>query len=407
MSEVSTAAPPDDVAADPAREHSAGSRVPTWVKGVLPLGLLVVLVFAFLRVGPLGVLRAGFPPVEELTIERITLPRAGEMRVRVVNGGPEPVTIAQVVVDDATWPFTAAEGSYLPRLATRELVLLYPWVEGDPHTVRLVTSTGLTFDATLDVATLTPAPDARYLTTFALLGVYVGVVPVFLGLLWLPFLRSIRPRWVEFFLAFTVGLLVFLGVDAFEAALDGAAVVAGAFQGIGLVVLGALGTPLLIQALSARRTGRGTAAFRVSTLIAIAIGLHNLGEGLAIGAAYSSGAIALGTFLVLGFLIHNTTEGLGIVAPLADERPRLRALAALGLIAGAPTILGAWIGGFTYSPILTTLFYAIGVGAVAQVVWILGRHLARGGRGAFAGLNAAGLVLGLLTMYLTGLLVTA
>ncbi|HUE76507.1 MAG TPA: hypothetical protein VMM83_01070, partial [Longimicrobiales bacterium] len=104
---ATTATPPGDVAADPAGVRTPeGRRVPTWVKGVLPLGLLVLLVLAFLRVGPLGVLRAGFPPVEELTIERITLPRSGEMRVRVVNGGPEPVTIAQVVVDDATWPFT-------------------------------------------------------------------------------------------------------------------------------------------------------------------------------------------------------------------------------------------------------------------------------------------------------------
>lgn len=380
--------------------------VPTWVKGLLPLALLALLVFVFLRVGPLGVLRAAFPPVEELTIERITLPAANEMRVRVVNGGPEPVTIAQVIVDDATWPFTAPEGAHLPRLATRELIVPYPWVEGEPLTVRLVSSTGVTFDATVDVATQTPTPDGRYLTTFALLGVYVGVIPVFLGLLWLPFLRSVRRHWVDFFLAFTVGLLVFLGVDAFEAALASAGAVAGAFQGIGLVLIGTIGTPLLIQALSSRRRSQGTAAFRISTLIAIAIGLHNLGEGLAIGAAYSAGAIALGTFLVLGFLIHNTTEGLGIVAPLADERPSLRALAALGLVAGAPTILGAWIGGFTYSPILTTLFYAIGVGAVAQVVWILGRRLWSGTH-EFAGLNAAGLVLGLAVMYATGLLVTA
>jgi zinc transporter ZupT len=182
----------------------------------------------------------------------------------------------------------------------------------------------------------------------------------------------------------------------------------GAFQGLSIVLLGVVGTPLIINALgqSGKRGEGPDSPLRVSTLIAFAIGLHNLGEGLAIGAAYATGAIALGTFLVLGFLIHNTTEGLGIVAPLAGGRPGAGRLALLGLLAGGPTILGAWIGGFTYSPIWSTLFFAVGAGAVIQVVFVLGRRFAKG-PGFLTPLNTAGLLLGLAIMYTTGLLVAA
>lgn len=382
--------------------------VPTWLLGLAPLILLAVLVATFLRVGPVGVFQKAFPPVEELTIDRITMPAPNVLSIRVVNGGPAPVTIAQVLVDDAVWTHSIDGDRTIGRLESRELTVPYPWVEGEPLGVELVTSTGLTFASGVDVATVTPTPGARYLGTFAMLGVYVGVVPVFLGLLWLPFLRSIRKHWLDFFLSMTVGLLIFLGADALAEAFEVAGRVPGAFQGLGLVLMGVVGTPLVINALgqTGGRRGGPESALRVSTLIAFAIGLHNLGEGLAIGAAYATGAIALGTFLVLGFLIHNTTEGLGIVAPLAGGRPGIRRLALLGLLAGGPTIVGAWIGGFTYSPIWSTIFFAVGAGAVIQVVYVLARRFVKG-PGLLTPLNTAGLLLGLAIMYSTGLLVTA
>lgn len=396
--------------AGPAAPAPAPRASRLWLKAVAPLVLLAVLVLVFLRFGPLGVLRQAFPPVEELTIERITLPEPGRMEVRVVNGGPEPVTIAQVMVDDATWTHTINGPREIGRLEQRVITLPYPWVEGEPHVVKLITRNGITFEADVAVATQTPSADARYLATFALLGIYVGVIPVLLGLLWLPFLRGIDRKWVDFFLSLTVGLLVFLGVDALEEAFQNASRVAGAYQGLGLIVIGLLGTPLAIAAFGEwRRRQRAThASLYVALLIAIAIGLHNLGEGLAIGSAYATGEIALGTFLVLGFLLHNTTEGLAIVAPVAREKPRLGQLALLGLIAGAPTIFGAWMGGFSYSPVWTTLFFAIGAGAIVQVVIELWKMFARHaeGPGLAAPLNAAGVLAGLLVMYVTGLFVT-
>jgi zinc transporter ZupT len=332
------------------------------------------------------------------------------MRVTIVNGGPEPVTVAQVMVDDAVWSHDVIGDRSIQRLERREIRIPYPWVEGEPHHVALVTSTGLTFGHDVAVATQTPTIGTRYLWTFALLGIYVGVIPVFLGLLWLPFLRGIGQRWLDFFLSLTVGLLVFLGVDALVESVETAALVPGAFQGGALVLMGVLGAPLLLAAIGrwrAREAASRTPLY-VASLIALGIGLHNLGEGLVIGTAYSTGEIALGTFLVIGFLLHNTTEGLGIVAPLAASAPRMRELAVLGAIAGVPTIAGAWIGGFTYSPILTTLFFAIGAGAIIQVIWELWKLFARRPDGGLTRpLNAVGLLTGMLIMYVTGVFVAA
>ncbi len=389
------------------------SRTRLWLYGLTPLVLLAGMTVVFLRFGPLGVFRAAFPPLEDLTIERIRLPAPGKIEVFVVNGGPEPVTVAQVLIDEAYWPFTIEPGSTIPRLRRATLYLDYPWVEGEPHEVVLLTSTGVTFASEIEIATLSPSPNLRYLATFTLLGIYVGVIPVFLGVLWFPFLRGISRRWVHFFLSLTVGLLIFLGVDALHEAVELAEAVPEAFQGIGLVIVGVLGAMLgLIAAgrwLRGLGGGReGSSNLLVAYMIALGIGLHNLGEGLAIGASYAVGAISLGAFLVIGFAIHNTTEGLGIVAPIAKQRPALWHFATLGALAGVPTIVGAWIGGFTYAPTLATLFLAIGAGAIVQVVWEIGKLIRRESEAGWASpLNAMGLVAGLLIMYTTALLVVA
>jgi zinc transporter ZupT len=332
------------------------------------------------------------------------------MEVQVVNGGPEPVTVAQVVVDDANWVHQVNGSRTLKRLESRIITIPYPWVEGEPHQVALVTSTGLTFTGEVAVASQSPRADLRYLTTFALLGIYAGVIPVFIGLLWLPFVRAVHRKWIDFFLSLTIGLLIFLGVSSLVESAETAALVPAAFQGTALVLVGVLGTPLVLAAIGSWRASgkRHRSPLYVAGLIALGIGLHNLGEGLAIGTSYASGEIALGTFLVIGFLLHNTTEGLGIVTPLANERPRFGSLVLLGALAGLPTIVGAWIGGFTYSPAWTTLFLAVGAGAIAQVVYELWRLFGRRTQaGLTAPLNAAGLLTGMLIMYCTGLLVPA
>jgi zinc transporter, ZIP family len=396
----------------PAAKSPAAKPGNVALLGLGPLALLAVFVALFLAFGPLGLFQAGFPPVEALTFDRVVL-RPDLMIVHVTNGGPDPVTVAQVMVDDAYWQYTIVPDHTVPRLGRATITIPYQWVEGEAHKIKLLTSTGLAFEHEVAVAVETPRPDARYLWTFALIGIYVGVIPIFVGLLWFPFLRRIGRRWVNFFLSLTGGLLVFLGIDTIAEALAASDKVPGAFQGKGLVTLGVVGT-FLALAVIVRVSTRNTpsdgpqARYVLAFLIALGIGLHNLGEGLAIGAAYALGEVALGTFLVLGFLLHNTTEGLGIAAPLAADRPPLSRFLILGAIAGLPTILGAWIGGFVYSPIFATLFLAIGAGAIFQVVYELSKMVVRqSGDELMTAYNFAGFVVGLLVMYVTGLFVAA
>ena len=382
----------------------------SWALALLPLALLGALLAWIVASGPTEALREGVPPVERLAIARAVLAGDG-IRLSVLNDGPDPVTIAQLQVDDAYWAFTQEPAGTLPHLGRVELHVPYPWVHGETHVVKLVTATGLTFEHEIAVAVETPRPSLRFLGIFALVGLYVGVLPVAFGLLWYPLAGRIGARAIDFLLAFTLGLLLFLLVDAVEEAREIAHELPGSYQGIALVALGFAAAYMALEGLGAwlraRRSGL-EAAVVSALLVAIGIGLHNFGEGLAIGAAFALGEAALGTLLVVGFTLHNTTEGLAIVAPLARTRVAWRRLLGLGLVGGAPTIAGAWLGGFVYSPVFSVLFLALGAGAIAQVVAQIGRTAA--GERSLAGYLtgapvATGLFAGFLVMYGTGMLV--
>ena len=262
-------------------EETAGGRGPKfWIFGLLPLVLLAGLLALFGVVGPAGIFEAAFPPIEELTIERISFTEDG-IGVEVVNGGPEEVTIAQVTVDEAVWQFTAEPDAVLGRLDRATLTIPYPWSEGEPHTVVLISAGGVMFEKVAEVAALSPQPDGRYFATFTLLGVYVGVIPVMMGLLWYPFLRRLADRWLNFFLSFTVGLLLFLGIDAADEALEFADGVAAAFQGVALVAGGILLAFLAVSAVDRSRTAVAGAP-GASTLVlvySIAVGIGSAQSG--------------------------------------------------------------------------------------------------------------------------------
>jgi len=350
------------------------------------------------------------PPVERLTFQRVVL-EPGAIVATILNDGPDRVAIAQVQVDDAFWTFESDRGQSLGHLRETTLRIPYPWVEGEAHVVRVLTSTGASFEHEIAVALETPIVSFRQAATFALIGLYVGVLPVAIGLMWFPFLRRLSRRGMDFLLALTIGLLAFLLVDGAHEGLESAGELPSSLQGTALFIAAGAAAFIGLEALGARLHRRSTPAAGtvLALLVAIGIGVHNFGEGLAIGSAFVLGQATLGTLLIVGFTLHNTTEGLAIVAPLAraGDRVPLRLLAQLGAIGGLPTIAGAWVGGFVYSPVWAVVFLGVGVGAIAQVVVQIGRQVGRAtsAPALASGPVLSGLVAGFAVMYVTGMLV--
>ncbi len=386
-------------------------HVPLWA---LVSGLVAVIAAVLTALGFFGGAalpdRAG-PPIEELTVERTTL-SPGTIEITVRGTGADPVQVAQIFVNDTYVDFTSSTRP-IARLASDSLRLRYPWISGQPYTVSMLTSTGLVIEHTIPAAVATPKPGPRFFGLMALLGTYVGVIPIGLGMLVLPVLRRGGRGVLRLLLALTVGLLAFLAVDATLEGFTLAQRSGGVFGGPRLVLLGAGLAFLSLTAVDRlldrrRRHTRETAGGRqLSLVIAIAIGLHNLGEGLAIGSAYAVGELAVGGSLVVGFALHNTTEGLAIVAPLTGRRPPLSALVGLGLVAGAPAILGAVIGAAVDNAALSAVLLGVGVGAIAQVIIAISPGLRDETGRVLDSVVAAGLAIGVGVMYVTSLLITA
>jgi zinc transporter, ZIP family len=398
-----------------AAERIERRRVPAWVVGLLPLALLGVAIGAFVALGAPGLERNGVP-VEEVSVERTVL-RPGEIELVVRNDGPDPVAIRQVTVNDAFVAFSQTAGE-IERLRGDRVTVEYPWIEGEAYGVTLITATGGTVEHAIDVAAETPEADVGFYGLMGLVGLYVGLIPVAIGMLWLPWVRRIDARWIRFLLALTLGLLAFLGVDALlegtEIAAGGAQALGGAslvFLGVGVAYLGLAAIDGWLRGRESSARDEGAGPWRLALLVALGIGLHNLGEGLAIGSAYAVGSLALGAALIVGFALHNTTEGLAIVAPVADGRTpaqgrSLARLVGLGAIAGAPAIVGTWIGASAFNPSVAALLFGLGAGAIAHVIVQVAPAVRDASGRLLHPLAAAGVATGLLLMYATGLLIS-
>lgn len=418
--------------------------------GVIPF--IVIGAMIVLLLNSSGTLfQSSIKPLPEISIEKVEFLENNMIVAFVRNTGPSEITIAQADVNDRIYPAAVEPGRKLTRLADAKVIIPFVWNTGEPYGIGITTDDGTRFDKLVNSAAAAPRPTVGQASTFALIGTYVGIIPVMMGLVWYPFIRRLSPNKYNFFLSLTAGLLVFLGIDALlesnEIAVDN---LAPAFNAQILIIIVAIVTLIALLYVSQRLIQRaskrskpdidieykkgyssnsepdlGTRDMKststsfqqqllirpiaISMMISIGIGLHNFGEGLAIGAAVLLGEVALSSFLILGFTLHNTTEGLAIVAPMAKSRRiPIAKLIIMGLIAGGPTILGAWIGGFLYSPIATVIFLSIGAGAIFQVVYSIGSWMyhTNGSRGL---LNnhwiIIGFAFGMFIMYLTGLLV--
>ena len=310
------------------------------------------------------------------------------------------------MVRGAFWYHEVSPKRELQPLETARISIPFPWNIGEPIAILILSSTGLTFEYEIEVASSTPQPTAAAFGRFALLGIYVGVIPVALGICWFPFLRRLGKKSVSFLLYLTVGLLSFLAFDAVIEGLEIAGDLPNTFHGQALLALGLIGAYLILIGIDFRirkKHSNVIDGILLAWLISLGIGLHNLGEGLAIGSAYVLGELTLGAMLVIGFTIHNATEGIAIVVPILKERAQIGRLIGLGILAGAPTIIGCWIGAFTYSQVWSVLFLGVGAGAIIQVIGaIIGRNQLSE---TLSALNIFAMIIGYLLMYITGIFV--
>jgi zinc transporter, ZIP family len=401
------------VAAEEKRRRSLGGGA--WrLWALVPIVLVVAAVSIFASAGGSLVDLVGTnpPSPDTFDVRRVEF-KPGEIRIHVRNPQPDDLTIAVVAIDDAIVPFEVDGSTTLGRLASRTIVVPFDWVPHDPYLVGVTSSTGIQTTFEVPAAVESKGATSGSFLGYALIGLLVGVLPVALGLAWLPSLRRASAKWVATFMALTAGLLTFLAVDALSEALELQAALPGSLQGTGLVLVGVVLSYLALTWTSARfsaKSGRerdpSLSGVALATLVAIGIGLHNLGEGLAIGSSFAFGELALGSFLIIGFMIHNVTEGLGIAAPMAEGQPvGVARLGALALIAGAPAIVGAWIGGFLANDVIGVLFFGLAVGAALQVVVEVGRFVARRAPGGLSsGYAIGGFLAGIAIMYLTGLI---
>ena len=350
-------------------------------------------------------------PLPEITIEKIDF-LDSKIVATVRNTGPIDVEVVQADVNDRIQPAAIEPSKKLNRFTTSKVIIPFEWNEAEPYEIGLTVSDGTRFTKSVLAAAATPVPNFELASYFAIIGTYVGIIPVMIGLLWFPFMARMSKNKYKFFLALTAGLLLFLGIDAIEEGLEiSSENFAGAFNGnllvVTVVIISFLGLYYSSEKLVSRAASSTmTKPIAIGLMIAIGIGLHNLGEGLAIGAAISLGEIALSTFLIVGFTIHNTTEGIAIAAPMARVKPMIGKLAAMGMIAGTPAIFGAWIGGFSYSPFTAVVFLSIGAGAIFQVVLSIINWIRQDGEKTLSNAAvASGIAVGMIVMYLTSILV--
>ena len=378
------------------------------ISAIAPIVLLAIMI-AFL-LGPASSFLQFGMVLPEVSIEKVEF-TGNEIRATVRNTGPVDVNVVIADVNDRIQPAAIEPDSSLGRFETAVVRIPFDWNEGQPYEIGVTIDDGTRFAKQVDVAFASLEPDVDLFVFLGLIGLLIGVVPIMIGLLWYPFIKKLGKNSFNFFLAFTMGLLIFLGIDAILESVEISenhlsSIFNGELLIATVVILSFLGLYGISKKLTEKtESSKLSKGVTISLMIAVGIGFHNLGEGLAVGAAIALGEVALSTFLIVGFATHNTTEGLAIAAPLTSSKAKIAKMIGLGLIAGVPAIFGTWIGGFSFSPLFTLIFLAIGAGAIFQVVLSIFQYMKEksdllSNTSLFAGISA-----GLLVMYLTSVII--
>jgi len=388
---------------------SETSKFKIVASGVIPFAFVIVMMLYIF--GPGGELLDFGIALPEVTIEKVDFIDS-EIQATVRNTGPIPVQVVMADVNDRIQPAAVEPDGFLDRYETTLVRIPFEWNESEPYRIGITIDDGTRFEKEIASATfaLEFTPDLAIF--FAIIGTYVGIIPVMIGLLWLPFIKKISKQKYHFFLALTAGLLLFLAIDSIEESIEVSNEnLANSFNGTLLVATVTVLSFLALYYLGNKIVSKADSLnfskpVAIGLMISIGIGLHNFGEGLAIGAAVGIGSIAFSTFLIVGFALHNTTEGIAIAAPMSRGKLMLGKLAIMGMIAGTPAIFGAWIGGFAYSPFTSVIFLAIGAGAIFQVILVLMKWIQKENDGNLSTFSVvSGFAIGMLVMYLTSILV--
>ena len=385
------------------------SKFKVAASGVIPFAFVIVLMLYIF--GPGGDLLDFGIALPEITIEKIDFIDS-EIQATVRNTGPIPVQVVVADVNDRIQPAAVEPDGYLERYETTLVRIPFEWNEAEPYRIGITIDDGTRFEKEIESAAFALEFTLDLAIFFAIIGTYVGIIPVMIGLLWLPFIKKISKQKYHFFLALTAGLLLFLAIDSIEESIEVSNEnLANSFNGALLV-----STVVVLSFLALYYVGNKIISksdslhfskpVAIGLMISIGIGLHTFGEGLAIGAAVGIGSIAFSTFLIVGFALHNTTEGIAIAAPMSRGKLMIGKLAIMGLIAGSPAIFGAWIGGFAYSPFTSVVFLAIGAGAIFQVILVLLKWIQKENDGNLSTLSVvSGFAIGMLVMYFTSIFV--
>lgn len=416
---------PPEHRGDDLDESSITSRIPRSVLALLPIILIAIVLVGLLVASP--AFDRG-DPQPELTVSYHTIPDGETVVLHATNDGAQEITIAQLFADEAYWNFHVEKTNHLPLIGSGDgpntlapgesakITIPYHLTLDSDAEVEfdIILEDGDTFSYDIEGVQTTAGFGIELIWTLGLIGLFVGVIPVAIGMLWFPFFRTMSDRWLFAILAFAAGVLAYLAIASTFEAFELSERIPGTYAGEALIVVGILASWLLVQAVSEWRKGDLTSEQRglwIAYLVAIGIGLHNLAEGLAIGGAYSLGEMSLAVFLIVGFMLHNVTEGPAVVAPLARDdrltgrRPALHHFVAIGAIAGVPVIFGGWIGGLSLSPTVGAFFLAIGAGAILQVIWELIQLVRDGGGRAASSRNLLAFLIGVGIMYATALFI--